>query len=265
MVTAGRRALVRVVLVVGLGLGLGARVAAAQPGFEPGAVLHEANAAASTGEWSRVEQLVDPLLDPTRTPPGSLGRADRAEADRLAGLASFFLQRVAAAETYFVEYLKLDLDGHLDPALYPPEVVNFFNNVRARHASELHAVRPPPKRYWPLALLPPVAQFQNGERAKGIVVGSLLGAFAVTNLTTYLVLRSWCHDTGNTCDASGTDHFRSAQTLSSLNIASGVGFILTAAYGVWDGVRGYRRRSLELVPYASPTNDGAAIGIYGSF
>jgi hypothetical protein len=229
---------------------------------DPAATLRDANTAATAGEWTRVQALVEALLAPSAP---ELATPDRAEADRLAGLAAFFQNRRTDAETYFVAYLKLDLDGHLDPALYPPEAVNFFNEVRARHAGELHAVRPQAKRYWPLALLPPVAQFQNGERVKGIVVGSLLGALLATNITTYFVLRSWCHDQGSTCDASGKNHFRSAETLTGINALTGVGFILTYAYGVWDGVRGYRRRSIELAPYMNASSDVTSFGLAGAF
>jgi len=245
--------LARALLVVALAGGIAAA--------DPAATLRDANAAATAGDWTRVEMLVEGLLAPS----AELAVPDRAEADRLAGLAAFFQHRNSDAETHFVAYLKLDLDGHLDPSLYPPEVVNFFNEVRARHAGELHAVRPQPKRYWPLALLPPVAQFQNGERVKGIVVGSLLGAFLATNVTTYFVLRSWCHGPGNTCDASGKNHYRGAETLSGLNALAGVGFILTYGYGVWDGVRRYRRRSIELAPYMNASRDVTSFGVVGAF
>jgi hypothetical protein len=239
--------LIRAALVIALCAG----VAAA----DPSATLREANAAASAGDWARVQMLVDPLLDPAHPP----SPADLAEADRLAGLVAFFAQRLPAAEAYFVAYLKHDRDGRLDPALYPPEVVNYFNDVRARHAGELVVLRPPPKRYWALTLVPPVAQFQNGEKVKGIVVASLLGSFLATNITTYVLLRSWCHDTGNTCDASGKNHYRSAQTLQNLNAFSGVALIFTYAYGVWDGVRGYHRRTMELAPYATSSSVGVSL------
>lgn len=226
---------------------------------DPASDLRDANAAATAGDWAKVQGLVDPLTTP------SLAPADRAEAYRLAGLAGFFMHATARAEQAFVEYLKLDLGGHLDPALYPPEVVSFFNDVRARHAAELRAAAPRPHRYWPLALLPPVAQVQNGENTKAIVLGSLMVVTLGTNLATYFVLRSWCHNAGNTCDDSGKDHFRGAQTLSTLNLIGGAGFILTYAYGVWDGVRGYRRRSFELAPYVSATGEATTLGIGGSF
>jgi hypothetical protein len=231
------------------------------PPSDPAAALRDANAAATAGEWDRVAATVDPLL------AHSLGPADLGEAHRLAGLAAFFHNQRDAAEFHFLAYLRLDLQGHLDPALYPPEAVNFFEGVRARHAAELRARAPKGKRYWVVAPIPVASQIQNGERTKGIVIGSLIGAFAITNVTTYLVLRSWCQDTGSTCDKTGTDHYKAAQNLSSVNVASGIALIAVAAYGVYDGVVGYRRRSrqLTLEPYANPTTSGAMFGIAGSF
>ncbi len=237
------------------------RVAAAQPGIDPAATLRDANTAATAGEWDRVSQTVEPLL------ARQLAPADLAEAHRLAGLAAYFHKQNDLAEAHFLAYLRIDLQGHLDPALYPPEVVTFFDDVRVRHAAELRARTPHAKRHWYLTLVPYAAQEQNGERTKGIVLASLVGAFAITNVSTYLVLRSWCHDTGSVCDNGGTNHFHTAQRLQTINALAGVGLIATYLYGVYDGVSGYRRRSREeaLAPYATPTNDGAVFGLAGSF
>jgi hypothetical protein len=244
------------------------RPPAVVPSSDPAVALREANAAATAGDWTRVSAFVQPLL------ARQLDRADLAEAHRLAGIAALFSQPAdhAGAELHFLEYLKIDLDAHLDPALYPPEVVNFFNDVRARHSAELKALRPKNKRYAVLSVLPPLAQFQNGDKVKGVVIGSLLGAFAITNVTTFLVLRSWCAhvsgDTGSssTCDDGG-DHASAAMTLRGLNITAGVGLIVTFAYGVYDGVRGYRRDTREraLIPYATSTNGTAVIGVHLNF
>lgn len=265
---------VRVLLV----LALVARVAAAQapadpyapaappqvdpaPPSDPAAALRDANAAATAGEWDRVAATVDPLL------AHALGPADLGEAHRLAGLAAFFHHDEALAESHFLAYLRLDLQGHLDPALYPPEAIQFFEGVRARHAAELRARTPKGKRYWIVAPIPVASQIQNGETTKGIVIGSLMGALLITNLGTYATLRSWCHDTGSTCDKTGTDHTKAAQNLYGVNVASGIALIAVTAYGVWDGVRGYHRRSRELSvePYANSTTSGAVFGIAGSF
>jgi len=244
-----------------LALCLMSAVATAQPGRDPSTVLRDANAAATAGDWDRVAAEVDPLL------ANALQPADLAEAHRLAGVAAFFHNDKAAADAHFLAYLRIDLEGHLDPALYPPEVVQFFDEVRARHAAELRARHPRAKRYWIVAPIPVASQIQNGETGKGIVIGSLIGAFAITNVTSYLLLRSWCHDPGSTCDATGTNHLTGARRLEAVNVASGIALIAVAVYGVYDGVRGYQRRTraLSLEPYTAPSNDGAVFGIAGSF
>jgi hypothetical protein len=250
-------------LVIAIGLLLVTGVARAQPGTptEPSSALREANDAATLGDWATVDRLVQPLL------AQQLDRADLAEAHRLAGIAALFAQppRQDIAEAHFVAYLKIDFDGHLDPALYPPEVVTFFNSVRSRNAPELKATRPK-KRYAVLALLPPFGQFQNGDHTKGWIITGLLGSLAIADVTAFLLRRRWCtHVTspsGNSsyvCDG----HYDGARTARTIQIATSLGLLVTYVYGVYDGVRGYRRESREraLVPYASPTNQGAVVGV----
>jgi hypothetical protein len=228
---------------------------------DPSTSLRDGNTAATAGDWAAVNRLVEPLLQQ------QLGQADLAEAHRLAGLAAFYLQRQADAEKHFVAYLHIDPNGHLDPALYPPEVLNFFNDVKAKHEVEL---RQRPHKYMALELLPPVGQFQNGDTTKGIVIGSLLGAFAITNVTTYYVLRSWCtqvsgSETTVTCD-DHKDHTHAASTLRSLNIATGVALIATYIYGVYDGVATYRRHERESAqPFIVPVSNGAMVGAVWGF
>lgn len=236
--------------------------AAAQP---TSAVLRDGNAAAGTGDWPRVSALVEPLLR------GQLLPADLAEAHRLAGLAAYFQQRTGDADAHFLAYLKIDLDGRLDPALYPPDVVGFFDSVKDRHSAELRAIRPKPRRHFILNLLPPAGQLQNGDRGKAIVVGSLLGGFAIGNVTTYLLLRSWCTKVSGPggqsviCDET-TNRAHAATQVRALNILSGIGLIATYAYGMYDGVSGYRRHSREqLQPFVLPATGGGVAGILGSF
>ena len=258
------RALVVVVALVALT----ARrdLARAEPPVATSAVLRAGNTAATAGDWERVAQLVDPLLQQ------SLASSDRAEAHRLAGLAAFFRKRTGDAENHFLAYLRIDLDGHLDPALYPPDVVAFFNDVTSRHAAELRALRARPNRSWFLTLLPPFGQLQNGERTKALVLGSALGVLLVTNLTTYYYLRSWCDHTdgsnggGLTC-SDPDDRAAAATRLRPYNIASGIGFLLVYAYGVYDGVQGYRQRSRERVvrPFVGVSPESRVVGVSGSF
>jgi hypothetical protein len=228
--------------------------------------LRAGNTAATAGDWERVAALVDPVL---REP---LAPADRAEAHRLAGIAAFFRQHHADAEAHFLAYLRIDLDGRLDPALYPPEVVAFFNDVTSRHAAELRALRSRPNRTWVLTLLPPLGQFQNGHRIKGYVLGGLLGALLITNLTTYYFLRAWCDHTdgeagGGLSCTDADDRTRAAARLRPYNLVSGIGFWITYAFGVYDGVQGYRRHSREptIRPFVSVSPENSVLGLSGSF
>ena len=237
-----------------------ARVAAADPSGQ----LRDANAAATAGDWGKVSALVDPLIA-VQLPPAEL-----AEAHRLYGLAAFFQGRMPEAEAHFHAYLKLDLDGNLDPQLYPPEAISFFIEVRTKYASELRALRPRQKRYAIVSVLPMFSQWQNGERTKGIAIGAAIGAFAIANVSTYLVLRSWCTrvsgDAGSsaTCDDTA-NHVHSAKTLSTVNLVSGIGLIALVVYGVYDGVKGYRQKEHEVQPYALLSDHANVVGVAGTF
>jgi hypothetical protein len=227
---------------------------------EPSEVLRAGNAAATAGDWASVAQLVEPLVQ------NELPDADRAEAHRLAGLSSFFLGRREQAEQHFLAYLRIDLDAQLDPALYPAEAIIFFNDIKAKHSAELRARRPKGKRYWVLNVLPPWGQFQNGQRTKGLVVGGMLAGFLAANVTSYVLLRRWCSEADGTCD-DPTDRVQGARTARTINIATGIGLILTYAYGVVDGAVVYKRQSREqaIQPFMTTTRDGGFIGVAGRF
>ncbi len=237
--------------------------ASAQPASD---VLRDGNAAATAGDWATVDQLVRPLL------AQQLASADLAEAHRLAGLAAFFRGDKPTAEHNFLSYLRIDLDGQLDPTLYPPEVITFFSNVKAKHNAELRARRKQSKRYWLLNLVPTGGQFQNGDRTKGFLLGGVMGAFLIGNVSTFLVLRSWCTRVSGeggsslTCDDS-KDRASTASQLRTINLVTGVGLILTYAYGVYDGVQGYRRKTREqrIQPFVTQTAHESFIGVAGSF
>ncbi|HEY5936288.1 MAG TPA: hypothetical protein VIU61_16670 [Kofleriaceae bacterium] len=241
---------------------LASSVALAQPGQPTTERLREGNAAAAAGDWARVTQLVSPLLQ------GQLSATDLAEAHRLAGIAAYYQQRTGEAEAHFLEYLKIELDGRLDPALYQPEVVTFFNDVRTRNSGMLRARRPKTRRYFVLNLIPPAGQIQNGERTKALVIGGLIAAFAIGNVSTYFVLRSWCDEvTGSngqsvTCDSASASR---TSRMRAINVATGIGLLVTYAYGVYDGVTGYRRRAREQQPFIAPVAGGGVVGLSGSF
>ena len=181
----------------GDGAGDGDRAAAAHTAA---AILRDASAALEAGEHQRAADLARGVLANSDVPA-----PDRAEAYRLFGLASFFLERFPDAEEAFLAYLKIEVDGRLDPAVVPPEAIVFFEDVRARHAAELRKYRPGPerRRYRALNLLPPAGQFQNGEPTKGWIIAGLGGLALATNIGSYVVLRRWCDDDTGVCKSDG--------------------------------------------------------------
>jgi hypothetical protein len=252
--TAGVRAMAVVALWIA--------VAHAEPEAFTSELLRQGNTAALAGDWPRVAQLVEPLL------LHPLAATDLAEAHRLAGLAALFQQRGDVAERHFLAYLRLAPTGRLDPALYPPEAVSFFSDVASRHADELRARQSAPQRSWWLTLIPPLGQLQNEQRAKAYVLGGVLGALLVANLTSYYVLSKWCQVTdgpkgGGLSCYNGSDHNHTAAQLRPWNIASGIGVLAVYAYGVVDGILGYRRLSREqaVQPFVAASPDGGALGI----
>ena len=183
------------------------------------------------GQYDRVVGLTSIL-----THEETLGRTDRAEAWRLRGLSLYFLERPTDAESALVQYLEHEPDAHLDPALFPPDAVVFFEDVRARHAGRIALKRPRPtkRRYAALNFLPPLGQVQNNDVTGAWIVGGTGAALVGVNVTTYFMLRGNCSRSDLTCDydASTADALRTANLLSALAL---VGWY---AYGVYDGRRG---------------------------
>ncbi|MBL8626733.1 MAG: hypothetical protein JNK64_35925 [Myxococcales bacterium] len=247
MIAGARRS----ALAIGLALSIG--VAAAQPGA--GGDLAGAGAAAERHDWATVERLAAPVAD-----AADAARGDRAEAFRLLGLAALERGDASAAEARFFAYLQLDLDGALDPNVYPPETIAFLENVRAKHATELRALRPRPRRARVLNLLPPAGQFQNQHRTKAWTLAILGGTLLATNLTTYGLLYRWCSD-----DATCT-HASTARVLREVNLATGIATFGLYVYGVWDGFRHFhqsRTPSATIAPLAF--SHGAGLGVAGTF
>jgi hypothetical protein len=220
-------------------------------------LLIEAGVAADQGDWPTVIARASPVAgDPRQR------AADRAEAHRLLGLAAYAQGRLDDADRELFAYLRLDLDGHLDPHLYPPETVAYFESVRARHAGELRALRPRPARTVLVNLLPPFGQLQNGERTKGWIIVGLGGGLLAANLATYAIVKRWCDEDDGTCEVDGRSRRATADRLLQLNRVAGVAAIAVYAYGVIDGFRHYRRRPAVIVTTRA-SGDGAMLGVAG--
>lgn len=266
-----------VALVAPVALWLATRTAAAQPGqmHSPIDRLAEAATAVDEKNWDRVVVLIgDVPNDPNVTP------ADHAEAHRLLGIAEFYLQRYDVAEAHFHAYLRVELDGQLDIGLFSPDVVQFFDNVKAKHAAELRALRPRTRRWAVLNFVPPAGQFQNRQPVKAWVLGGLGATLLATNITTYVMLDRMCSDVDRTCEDGDTSRAARARTMVKINSASGVALIGLYVYGVIDGFRhrrgrqpaamvsakpGRRTRATVTVTPVSMGVHGTGLGIAGTF
>jgi hypothetical protein len=263
-----------ILVAVAVAWGLGRPAARAQPGAVDGRIarhLQEATVALQTGEYARAADLAGPVA----REPNSIDEQDRAEAWRIYGLALFFLDRHGEAEGALLEYMKLDVDAHLDPALVPPEAIVFFEDVRSRHAAELRQYRPMKKvtvRAFAANLLPPFGQVQNGHRGKAWLIGTSEVLLIGAHIGSYYLLRKWCSSTDGTCSGGETDHTSDAKRVRVLNLVSGGLLIGVVAYGIADGFvnfyRQRRRRAAVEAPMSVgvvPTHRGAYLSLRGRF
>ncbi len=248
--------------------------AAAQPGqAAPTATrsavdrLAAAAIAIEDQDWDQVITLVGDI-------PGdpSISGADSAEAYRLLGIAEFYRRRYDSAEAHFHAYLRLDLDGQLDIGLHAPDVVQFFDSVKAKHAAELRALRPRTRRWAVLNFVPPAGQFQNRQAVKGWIFGGLGAALLATNIGSYVLLDRWCDDVDRTCESGSESRAGTARTLQQANAVAGIALIGLYVYGVVDGFRHYRRTArtrttLTVTPGIGGfgAGSGGGIGLSGTF
>ena len=241
--------------------------AMAQPDSSVTDVLSAAQEAMNAGNYQKAADLTMPVLS-GNAPEPETDRANRAEAWRLYGLALYHLERFGAARTAFFECLKLDTTIRLDPALVPPEVVAFFEDVRIRNADELRKYdrRARKRRSFALNLVPPLGQFQNGQPTKGIIIAGVAGVALAANIGSFVVLRRWCSADTGLCElADGTSREGEAKVLSAVNITSGILFLGTLAYGVVDGVTHYRRQSRAFKVGWMPLDGGGGVVASGQF
>ena len=170
------------------------------------------------GEFARAVEIIRPLLYPEIRLQSD---SQIVIAHRVLGVAYLFEKKAGEAKLEFHKLLQLAPDYHFDPLLDPPEVFDFFNQVRKEYSHELaqlearrheqekarqrdreecEKARGGPtviekrvgRNSFAVNFLPfGAGQFQNGHRKKGwtfLAVESLLGAASVAALATNLAV-----------------------------------------------------------------------------
>lgn len=76
-----------------------------------------------------------------RIDAGGLTEQELAELHQAAGLAAFNLDRQADAARHLSALLRLDPDRTLDPFVYPPPAIHYFEGLKGKLAPELEVIR----------------------------------------------------------------------------------------------------------------------------
>ncbi len=234
----------------------------------PGEDLQRGKNAFDRGEYNRAVEIIYPLVYPDIRLQSD---GQIVQAHRILGVSFLFEGHKGEAEQEFRKLLQLLPDYHFDALLDPPEVVDFFNDVRKSYSGELTQLEAKRKASEEERLRPTViekrvgrnsfavnfipfgaGQFQNGHRKKGyafLIAESTLGAVSVaafaTNLAVYgLKPQRACRiavaDTACPADQiSHRDEDRS-RWLTRAQVASGALFFATVAWGILDAIYYYR-------------------------
>ena len=220
------------------------------------------------GEYERARGIVEQLLQ-----QNVLASDEQLiDANRIAGLAWFYgdsPERLPLAERYFLQLLSIEPEYRLDPFFTPPAAVQFFEEVKAAHESQLKPIREQRKvakearraeqearrrfledqqrssgatggpfverHNFALVFLPLGAgQFQNGDDSAGIALAAVQVVSGLTSALSYLAIENMRGDGGFSRSEVGT-----AQVLDTVKWASAAVFYGAWGYGVVDAWRNY--------------------------
>ena len=218
----------------------------------PSQKLDDARAQFRAGEYKAVIATVFPLLFPS---PALATEAELTEAFLLLGVSYFEIDDLENAETNFEEALIIDPEMTLDPDVYSPKVIDFFEKIRQASKDTLEkAIRDRQLRQYRDALKAMrqvnvekhsylinfvpfgAGQFQNGERGKGRLFAISEGVLGGVSLLSFLVLSA---DYGWPRHSIPLDEVDRARNLQALHVSTGVAFSVLYAWGVVDALLNY--------------------------
>ncbi len=217
--------------------------------------------------------------------PGILrSEALKREAHKYLGISYFYLaQRTGkteyrdAAKSELLRYLLLAPRAKLDPLLYPPDLVSFFNQIRRDNARRLQAIlrkrrrrrslqpiqvipieieRRVYRKHFLLSLLPfGLSQFANGQTVKGAVLlaGEVLSLGL--NIGAYLAIYSYQIKSG---PQRGFFRQRDLNTVKAWQVVQFSSFGVFSAlliYGLIDGIVFFQPSRTSLIPVLPKITD----------
>lgn len=199
--------------------------------------------------------------------------SQRAEGFRFLGIGLYVTGRVQGAKTAFEQLLTLRPDTRLDAGTTRPEIITFFLNLRQARIEQLREAQAVnrPSVMW--NFLPPMGQFNNGQRVKGWVLLAAEASTWIVATTAFAIVKGWEQRGGSVCELGWADErceerTETAQTLRVVQLGSSFAFAALYLYGVLDGLseRNKPRSEADLLRSAPPVSvsllpNGAALHV----
>jgi len=141
----------------------------------------------------------------------------------------YYLGERESAWATFLEIATLDPEFRLDPFVHPPEVVAYFDSVRATSARLSPATETEPEPA-PLGvvLLPGALQIRNGQQGLGIFMAGTMAGLSAGTFALYGVLQRYDLDASRVGIQVGASQEQMATTLKNMTNVS-----RSAAATVW--------------------------------
>jgi hypothetical protein len=170
----------------------------------------------------------------------------------------YYLGERESAWATFLEIATMDPEYRLDPFVHPPEVVAYFDSVRATSArlSPAPKVQPVPTTLG-LVLVPGALQFRNGQKNLGVFMGGTVAGLAAGSFVLYGVLQRYDLNASRVGIQVGASEAQMATTLKNMTNLSRSAAATLWALGVAQGM--LRSRQTQ-VAWDRPPMPGPTLG-----
>ncbi len=227
------------------------------------------------GTYQKAIKLFNSLLYPK---PGKLRKKEhKLLAHQYLGLAYFYSGRKRLARRELTRFLFMKPNARFDPALYPPNLVNFFENIRKQNAAILKELTTTPNRKKgpPVQVIPirfekqiyrssifvniipfGVPQFLNGQPFKGsLLLTAEISSLSLNIIAYYSILSMQIrHGKKQDIGRFSLNDLPLAKSWQYTQFISFGVFSGLVLFGIIDGLIFYRSQRTTLLPILPPIN-----------
>lgn len=200
------------------------------------------------GSYAEAVESLNTLLYPIT----SLDQYETETAHAYLGVCYFLTEQPGLARTEFITLLKLNPDYRLDPVIFPPKIVDFFNEVRDEVFPEqadngrkgvFANIFQPPKKTLALAFFPfGAGQFQNRETSKGVIFLTTELLLGFTSGYYYFERKGLEKTDGGSTATFGSGEYENpaeAEQMQRIQMITGIAFWSVLVWGIADAVYYY--------------------------